>query len=142
MATAAPLRISLRRSRRLLLAQWLAHGLAAAAVLAANVPWSLRGALFVAIAISLLYQPRPPRVVALILHADGRLEKVGADGTAVTLQLHPHTTLLPGLAILLYRQRGRLAALPLLADSLSAEDFRQLRLHLRWRAGSVAKNTL
>ena len=118
--------------------QWLAHGLAVVAVLTANIPWTLRGALLVAIAVSLLYQLRPPRVVALILHADGRLEKVGADGAAVTLQLHQHTTLLPGLAILLYRQQGRLAALPVLADSLSAEDFRQLRLHLRWRAEGAA----
>lgn len=72
-------------------------------------------------------------VAGLILHGDGRLEKVGADGTANELVPHPHTTVLPFLVVLLYRQDGRLTALTLLADSLAAEDFRQLRLWLRWR---------
>jgi len=128
------LRILLHRSRRLLLLQWLAHGMAIFAVLRADIPGGLVWLLLALIAISLLYQHRPMSVTGLILHGDGRIETIDADGMASVIILHRHTTVLPFMIILLYRQNGRLAALPLLADSLAAEDFRQLRLHLRWRA--------
>jgi hypothetical protein len=38
------------------------------------------------------------------------------------------------LVVLLYRQQGRLHSMTLLGDSISEEDFRQLRLWLRWRS--------
>jgi hypothetical protein len=133
-ATTPTLHISLQRSYRLLLVQWLAHGVAVFAVLCADIPDGFIWLLLVLVAASLLYQHRPMPVTGLILHGDGRIEKVGADGTASTMTLHRHTTVLPFMTVLLYRQNGRLAALPLLADSLAAEDLRQLRLYLRWRA--------
>ncbi|MFZ2627885.1 MAG: protein YgfX [Rugosibacter sp.] len=128
------LRIPLHRSRRLLLAQWLAHGIAAFAVLRADIPGGLGWLLLALVAVSLLHQHRLTPVTALILHGDGRLEKISSDGAASAMALHRHTTVLPFMTVLLYRQNGRLAALPLLADSLAAEDWRQLRLYLRWRA--------
>jgi hypothetical protein len=139
-ATTPVLRIPIQRSYHLLLAQWLAHAAAAFAVLRADIPGGLGWLLLALVAVSLLYQHRLTPVTGLILHGDGRLEKVGADlnpyldGTASVMTLHRHTTVLPFMTVLLYRQNGRLAALPLLVDSLAAEDFRQLRLHLRWRA--------
>jgi len=71
--------------------------------------------------------------IALILHGDGRIEKLGAGDTANDMVLHPHTTVLPFLVILLYRQKNCLQSLVLLKDSLEVEDFRQLRLWLRWQ---------
>lgn len=38
------------------------------------------------------------------------------------------------MIVLLYRQEGRLQAMTLLGDSLQKEDFRQLRLWLRWQS--------
>lgn len=59
------------------------------------------------------------------------------DGNAetITLTLQPQTVVLPFLVVLLYRQasRRRLQALLILSDSLSAEDFRYLRIWLRWQ---------
>ena len=59
------------------------------------------------------------------------------DGNAetITLTLQPQTVVLPFLVVLLYRQASirRLQALLILSDSLSAEDFRYLRIWLRWQ---------
>jgi hypothetical protein len=41
------------------------------------------------------------------------------------------------LVVLLYRQQGRLRSLTLPGDSLAAEDFRQLRLWLRWQSAAA-----
>ena len=45
---------------------------------------------------------------------------------------------LPFLVVLLYRSEGRLCTLTLLGDSLPADQFRQLRLWLRWRPAAAA----
>ena len=138
MKPVAPLPVSLKPSRRLLLIQSLAHVAAAAAVLAASLPSWLAAALLVLAGASLARQRRPRLPVeTLILCGDGRLQTVGADGAAGEAAVHPHTLVLPFLVVLLYRQEGRLRSLTLLADSLAAEDFRQLRLWLRWRSGAV-----
>jgi hypothetical protein len=68
------------------------------------------------------------------LSGDGRFETVGAGGTASEAIVHPHTLVLSFLVVLLYREEGRLRSMTLLRDSLTAEDFRQLRLWLRWRS--------
>jgi hypothetical protein len=80
----------------------------------------------------------PPK--GLVLRADGRLEIVGADGTASDVVVHPHSLVLSFLVVLLYRYDGRLRSLTLLADSLAAEDFRQVRLWLRWRWAAAQPN--
>jgi hypothetical protein len=72
-------------------------------------------------------------VASWSLGGDGSIEIVGADGTASEAVVHPHTLVLSFLVVLLYRCQGRLRALTLLGDSLAEEDFRQLRLWLRWR---------
>ena len=134
MKPVAPLSVSIKPSRRLLLIQLTAHVVAAGAVLAATVPSWLAAVLLVLIGASLARQRAPLQVVSLVLRGDGRLETVGADGTATEAVVHPHTLVLSFLVVLLYRQEGRLRSLTLLGDSLDAEDFRQLRLWLRWRS--------
>ncbi|TBR13799.1 MAG: hypothetical protein EPO43_09625 [Rugosibacter sp.] len=134
---------------------WLAHLIAACIVLGVNLSSLLQGALLLMIGTSWIKRDSTASTAALILHGDGRIEKVGAGdtprsvesdrrkcravfgkspgGTVSDLFLHPHTTVLPFLVILLYRQKNRLQSLVLLSDSLEAEDFRQLRLWLRWQ---------
>ncbi|MCK9382415.1 MAG: hypothetical protein M0P95_15300 [Sulfuritalea sp.] len=133
----APLSIVVKSSRLLLLIQSAAHAVAVGAVLASTLPSRLATILLILIGASLARQRRTPAVAGLLLSGDGRLQTVGADGTANEALVHPHTLVLSFLAVLLYRQEGRLRALTLLADSFSAEDFRQLRLWLRWRSAAA-----
>jgi hypothetical protein len=76
-------------------------------------------------------------VAAIVLRGDGNIEIVGADATANEAVVHPHTLVLSFLVVLLYRQQGRLRFLTLPGDSLAAEDFRQLRLWLRWQSAAA-----
>jgi hypothetical protein len=68
-------------------------------------------------------------VTAVMAARDGNV------GSAETLTLQPQTVVLPFLVVLLYRQasRRRVQALLVLSDSLSAEDFRYLRVWVRWQ---------
>ena len=134
MQPVAPLSVSLKPSRRLLVIQSAAHVLAVAAVLASAVPSWLAAVLLLMMGASLARLRRTLPVGHLVLHGDGRLETVGADGTVSEALVHPHTLVLSFLVVLLYRQQGRANAVTLLGDSLAPEDFRQLRLWLRWRS--------
>ena len=134
MKPVAPLSVSIKPSRRLLVIQSAAHVLAIAAVLASTVPPWLAVVLLLWVGASLARLRRILPAGSLVLHGDGRLEPVGADGTPSEALVHPHTLVLSFLVVLLYRQQGRLRSLTLLADSLAPEDFRQLRLWLRWRS--------
>ncbi len=133
MKPVASLSISLKPSRRLLLIQSLAHLVAAGVVLAANLPPWMTAVLLLLAGASLARVRRPLAVVSVIMGGDGSIEIVGADGTASEAVVHPHTLVLSFLVVLLYRCHGRLHALTLFGDSLAEEDFRQLRLWLRWR---------
>lgn len=139
MKTASSLKITIKPSRRLLFIEWAAYFLAAVAVLAAGLPTGTVVLLLAVLGMSLVYARRhsPAQSGVLMLHGDGRLEKVGAGDTADELVLHPHTTMLPFLVVLLYRQNGRSGSLVLLDDSCIEGDFRRLRLWLRWRAAKL-----
>jgi len=136
MKPVAPLSVSLKPSQRLLVIQSLAHLVAAVAVLAANLPAWLAALLLLLTGASLARVHRPLPIAFLVLGGDGSIEKVGADGTASKVVVHPHTLVLSFLVVLLYRSEGRLGSLTLLGDSLADEDFRQLRRWLRWRASA------
>ena len=134
MKPIATLSLVVRPSRRLLLVQLLAHAGAAGAVLASEIPpWSA-AILLVLVGASLARWRSAVAARGLRLHGDGGIEIVGADGTASEADLHPHTLVLSFLVVLLYRSEGRLRSMTLLGDSLCDEDFRQLRLWLRWRS--------
>ena len=137
MKPVAPLSVSLKPSRRLLVIQSVAHLVAAGAVLAANLPAWLAAFLLLLTGGSLARMRRPLQVSSLVLGGDGGIQIVGADGTANEAVVHPHTVVLPFLVVLLYRSEGRLRSLTLLGDSLADEDFRQLRLWLRWRPAAA-----
>ena len=137
MKPVAALTIPLRPSRQLLLVQSMAHVVAAGAVLASTIPSWLAALLLLVVGLSLARQSRPLPVAAIVLRGDGNIEIVGADGTASEAVVHPHTLVLSFLVVLLYRQQGRLRSLTLPGDSLASEDFRQLRLWLRWQSAAA-----
>ncbi|TRZ90313.1 MAG: hypothetical protein D4R84_16400 [Rhodocyclaceae bacterium] len=130
--------VVIKPSRHLLIVQSVAHVAAAGAVLATALPSWLTALLLILIGASLARLRRNSPVTGLVLGGDGLLQIVGPDGAASDAAVHPHTLVLSFLVVLLYRQQGGLHALTLPADSLATEDFRQLRLWLRWRA--VAAN--
>ena len=134
MKQVALLSVSIKPSRRLLFIQLAAHVVAVGAVLAATLPSWLAAVLLLLIGASLARVRRKPQVARLVLRGDGRLEAVSPDGMASDALVHPHTLVLSFLVVLLYRQQGGLRFLTLLGDSLAQEDFRQLRLWLRWRS--------
>jgi hypothetical protein len=136
MKPGAPLSVSLRPSRRLLAVQVAAHAVAAGAVLASNLPAWAAALLLLLVGASLARLRAQPPVASLILRGDGSFETVGVEGTASSAAVHAHTLVLSWLIVLLYRQQGRLRSLTLLGDSLADEDFRQLRLWLRWRTSA------
>lgn len=134
MKSLAPRSISVKPSRNLRLIESLAHAVGFVAVLAAALPHWLVAVLLLLIGASLMRMRRRSSIEGLVLRGDGRLEIVGAGGTASDALVHPHTLVLSFLVVLLYRQEDRLRSMVLLADGLVAEDFRQLRLWLRWRS--------
>ena len=129
--------ISLRPSRRLLMVQVVAHLAAIVALLGATLPSWLALLFLLLITASAAQARKGLRAGTLVLHGDGRLEADGPGGTPHEVCVHAHTLVLPFLVVLLYREDGRLRSLTLLADSLAEEDFRQLRLWLRWRSAAT-----
>lgn len=136
MKSAAAAGVSLKPSRRLLWGLTLAHIVALGSVLAATLPSWLTAFLLLAVGASLARLRRVRAVKGLTLHGDGRLEIVGADGTAGEALIQPHTVVWSFMVVLLYRQDGRLRSIVLLGDSFDPGDFRQLRIWLRWRASA------
>jgi hypothetical protein len=115
------------------LVQAAAHAAASGAVLAADLPPWLATAFLLLVGASLARSRRAPMAESFTLGGDGQFYIVGPEGSS-PVSLHPHTLVLSFLVVLLYRQESRLRSITVLADSLAPEDFRQLRLWLRWRS--------
>jgi hypothetical protein len=133
-----PVFIELRRSRLLAGALYVMHGAAAGAFLV--VPWPLvaRIGCLIVLAVSLVYSLRPPCIVSFRLYRDGVVECVLSDGVCLLANPLPDTTVFSWLVVLrLGVEDGkRVISLPLLPDHLSREEFRVLRLWLRWHPGT------
>jgi hypothetical protein len=141
MRPVAPLSLPIKASRRLLLVQLVAHIVAVAAVISSATQSGLAAFLLLLVGYSWLRVHRSSPVTGLVLRGDGTIETIGSDGAVAGAVLHHHTLVLSYLVVLLYRQNDRLRALTLLRDNLSAEDFRQLRLWLRWRGSTRPAET-
>ena len=141
-----PLTIELHRSKLLLSLLLLIH--ATAAVAGGLLPWPLswRGVLFLLVVLSLVRALRPPRVVGLRFRAHDRLECRLRDGRWVGAAVEAESSVFAQLVVLRLRldegekadkggMRRRRCALVILPDQLAAQDFRRLRVCLRWQAG-------
>jgi hypothetical protein len=137
-----PVFIALRRSRRLAGLLCVMHG-AAAGVVFGVLPWplALRFALLAALAVSLWRALRAPGVASLRLYADGGLDCVFIDGAVRPARPRPDTAVFFWLVVLRLEieDEKRVLSLPLLPDSMRREQFRLLRLWLRWSAASAEK---
>ena len=110
------------------------HAVAAACVFA--LPWPLlwRGMVWLALAFSLGYAWRPPGIIGLRLAAGDRLECLRAAGDCVAAAVLADSTVFTRLIVLRLRvgEEVRVTSLVLLPDQMPAEQFRVLRLWLRW----------
>jgi hypothetical protein len=127
-----PVFIELRRSRLFVGVLCVMHGVAACAVLVLPWPVPVRLVLLIALAVSLVHSLRPSRIVSLRLYRDGVIESVLSDGTCLLADPLPDTAVFSWLVVLRLEVEGRTFSLPLLPDHMSREEFRILRLWLRW----------
>ncbi|WP_291985396.1 protein YgfX [Candidatus Accumulibacter sp. ACC007] len=131
-----PMHIALRRSRLLFVLNLVLHALATASVLLMPWPPSVRFLLLAPLALSLWQQAwRPSRVIGLSLAESGELTCGFANGEQISVRVQPDTVVFSRLVVLRVRDSGtaRLDTLVLLPDSMPGEQFRVLRLWLRWR---------
>lgn len=152
-----PLTLDLRLPRRLLVIQLIAHAWAGSVLLLLlggqfrllTLPGSSFPGLALAVLLLLvLWSARqnwrqlmgPQRICRLRLLQDGKLEFLRKDSEGSELSLDAcvdgQTLVTPWLIVMRLRlpDSRRLISLTLLGDSLSAGEFRQLRLWLRWFA--------
>ena len=133
-----PVTLTLQPSRRLALLLLAVHGCALGVIAAITLPDWIKLALMLGIIWSAWRTLKSfrgrQRIVCLTLRRDGLLDYSRLNGEAGEARIHPHTTVTPQLTVLLLRSSRRIEPLVLLADSLDTEEFRQLRLWLRWQA--------
>lgn len=120
-----------RRAATILLG---AHVLAGAAVAMAALPAVPRAGLIAAVVVhALWFSRRKQPALRLRCQAGGGLA-IQDGGEAVPATLEPGSTVWPGLVVLRYRLDGqrRSQTYMLFPDSLSPDDFRRVRVWLRW----------
>ena len=109
---------------------------AAAVIVFLGLPWHWmwRVMPLAVLAISLWHTLRPGRVLALRLDQDGSLSCELRDGARLAAMLLPDSTVFSWLVVLRLRLEGerRVLSLPVLPDQMSPDEFRTLRLWLRW----------
>jgi toxin CptA len=138
--------IDLRPSRQLALVLALAHAAAAGACLLPGLPLPIGSALLLGLAVSCAHAVRgrallrtASSVVGLKMEDGGRLwvRTTGEDWSPATLL--DSTFVNPWLTVVSVTTRGRHRAhhAVILTDSMTAEDFRMLRVWLRWRGGGA-----
>ncbi len=141
-----PLSLFLKPSQRLVVLLIAAHGALATSIVVlvtstarVTITTLLLVLLFVVV-LSLFWQLvrlfGPKRINHLILHKDGTIEYFCLDGSGGTARVDPRTTVTPWLTVLLLRtgSERRMIGLTVLSDALAENDFRCLRLWLRWLA--------
>jgi toxin CptA len=133
-----PVTLVLKQSRALAAALTAAHILAAAGLVPTTLPApaKLIAGLFIALSLVRCLRRRP--AVSLRLKTDGTLEIERPDGARQEACVLPGTTVFPWLVVLSLRVGGRKESLTLPMDALGVDGQRQLRLWLRWKAGSTA----
>ena len=131
-----PIAIGLHRSILFSVLQVLIHAVAAGCLVALPWPWLLRGLAVLLLCGSLGYALRPPRIIGLRLAARDRLECLLADGDRAAATVLADSTVFSRLIVLRLRvgEEARVSSLVLLPDQMPAEQFRVLRLWLRWHA--------
>jgi hypothetical protein len=127
-----PVFIRLRRSNLLAGALCAMHAAVACAFLVMPWPLPLHIGLLAALAASLARALRPPPVASLRLYKDGALECLRPDGQSLPATPLADTAVFSWLVALRLDADGQRISLPLFPDHMSRDEFRMLRLWLRW----------
>lgn len=138
-----PIHIKLCRSRLLSVLLFLCHATAAAGVIALPWSWLMRALLLALIGASTWRTQQPSKILGLRLSARGDLDCQFASGERAAALVLPGSVVFNQLIVLRLqigdaRWADNLALLP---DSISFEQFRVLRLWLRWRSNPGTKKT-
>jgi len=133
-----PISIELHRSFHLFLLLVLLHAIAAGCTIALPWLWSLRCVLLTLVALSLGFALRPSRIHGLQISGRCRLDCLLVDGSRVGAAVLQDSTVFNRLIVLRLRigEEKRVSKLALLPDHMSADQFRMLRLWLRWQTES------
>lgn len=135
--------ISISPSVRLAIALCAAHLSAAGLLWLVPLPALAKGALTLAIAISLVYflardaaLHAAKAIVALELKDGGGIAFRTRNGNWEESELSDSSYVSPGLTIVVLRERGtgRTRRAIILPDSVDARDFRRLRMWMRWKS--------
>ncbi len=136
------LKISLRPSRILAAILVLAHGAAMALVALAGMPLWLESIALAALVANLVFDVRqsallraPDALVALEITSDNQFSIQKRRGEWIACEVLGSTYVASFLTILNLKatDSGRTTRAVILPDSLDAEDFRKLRVWLRWK---------
>jgi hypothetical protein len=134
------LTIEIGASRRLTYLVAAIHLLAVGAVLLAGISWSYRVPIIFSLVMSMGFYLKtwPRQKVKLRCRADGGLALWAAEDWDEARVL-PDTLVLPWCGILRYQRTGRPRpeTCVILPDSLNGDDFRQLRVWLKFRASAL-----
>jgi toxin CptA len=139
--------VSISPSVRLALALCAIHGAAAALLWLVPLPLPGKAVITVVVAVSLVYLlardaalHAAHAIVGLEIEDGGRVSYWTRSGRRVECEVLDSSYVSPRLTIVLLRERGRAGTrkLILLPDSMNPQDFRRLRVWLRWKPGSGA----
>ena len=131
-----PVSIELHRSRHLSVLLILFHCLAAACVIALPWSWLVRLLVLTLIGWSLRQALLPSRIVGLRLSGHDGLDCLLTGDQRIPAFVLSDSTIFSQLIVLRLRigEEERISQIALLADQMSGEQFRILRLWLRWHA--------
>lgn len=123
-----------RASRRLAALTLGLHSLAALSVALADIGWPLQlgGLGLIAVSAIRALRRRPP--IRLRCLADGSLLMAEDTGDWRSVEIEAGSLVSPLGTLLRLRGDGHARAVVVLADSLTEEEFRRLRVWLRWQA--------
>jgi toxin CptA len=120
----------------------LAHGAAIAAVMLIDIPFPVKAVVAAGLAAYWQFFIRrqsllltPDSAVAIEIGSDNMLSVQTCRGEWSECEVLGNTYVTPYLTVLNLRQSGRRAnrRIVILPDSIDAEDFRKLRVWLRWK---------
>lgn len=131
-----PVSLDVKPSRRLRAALVLMHAAAVLALWLSAIDWRLALGGSVSLLVSLALHWRRQLPWRLRLAGDGSLYRLAANDEATKIEVLPGAVVTRWLVVarILDEGEGRARALLVLSDSLNPDDFRALRIWLRWLA--------
>ncbi|MEW6313445.1 MAG: protein YgfX [Pseudomonadota bacterium] len=140
--------VTIQLSRRLAVVLIVVHGTAVALLWPLALPgwikWLLAAALFASLVFHVRRDVRlsaPQSIVGFDVGEDGASLLHTRSGNTIEARLLPDSFVTPYLCVLGFKPAGRRYArhVTLLSDSLGADEFRRLRVWLKWKVAFAEK---